>query len=265
MPAPCATAELSLYRTDQQYRTVVGSAPRDVGVQLADDWLDECVGLCLQSAGDIDLPPDLRIPADQCDAWCRDHRPKPLDPSCLGPDVQACTWPLSYGKPGAETRCCPKTHTCCMRDEGYTNSLSLECCAPGETCCGGRCCPPGQTSCCNGECYSPLEQVCDAYGDLCPLGSVCGDQCCGAGSVCTPEGRCSPLCHGRVCGPDESCTRDDGCCKKDHANRSNTRCCATTPCNGEQCCGPGQGCCAGKICCGVEQGCMSENGVMKCV
>jgi hypothetical protein len=115
-----------------------------------------------------------------------------------------------------------------------------DCCALGESCCGGTCCPGvcHQDVCCSGD-----AQPC--AGGCCDPGTVCcGSVCCADPSLCSASGaRCCPV-GTAVCGED-CCASADQCC-------------------GGECC-PGV-CIGDGVCCPAgHRDCRDPDGVLRCV
>jgi hypothetical protein len=211
MSVPTATAEASLYRASSTYRAVAPGRVRSrQNVALADSCYDDCMWDCRLEGWD----------SYECTAMCR-HK-------CTGP-------PPCYGElclHGPQRRCCPYGTTCCQGYEYPSLRSIINCCEPGEECCGGKCCEPGHTccyngsygkccppgqECCDGVCYTPGQGiVCTGDGTACPEGHVCGDGCCFQGDQCI-DGKCckpGPLCGGTRCCEGEQCTVT-GCCPQE--------------------------------------------------
>ena len=199
MNIPGLTAEYSLYRSRNSYRTAT-------------------------TESSISQPTDSIVPALNAAGWaaCDD-----CEKSC-GENYSWCmaaalltSWiPLIGGGLGIScvfgswyclARCHAEGHACCPKDCGsYCCSYGEQCshlsgccpgdqivcggrcCAPGDSCCGDRCCNAGQT-CCGETCCAPGQTCC---GGVCCSGNCCGDTCCGVGVPC-----CGDKCCGFSPGP----------------------------------------------------------------
>lgn len=258
MSVPSATAEYSLYKTSQHYRSVAGAAPMNNSVQLADSTcVDECIRECTFAGGHtFECEP-------VCEISCGDGGLPPRPPQFCDAGYKECF------RTGLRPHCCPETSECCHFYDPTTLRDRLDCCPPGKECCGNysgcynpitqQCHPSGIWDCpanrllCNGNCCQ-LGEVCTPQGCSAPE-RVCQGKRCAPGEQCTPQGCCPPdrvtsegccpagqaLCGDKCCGPGWSCT-SDGCCEPG-------RCCETVPCP------PGRSCCGGRFCCPENREC----------
>ncbi|HSA24024.1 MAG TPA: SUMF1/EgtB/PvdO family nonheme iron enzyme, partial [Myxococcota bacterium] len=141
---------------------------------------------------------------------------------CAAGDVcaaQGCCSPACGGRTCGDDGCggscgaCPQGSACAPAGDDCLCPgpwCGEGCCAGGETCWLGACCPPdcAGKQCgddgCGGSCGG-----CSA-GEICQDGACaclfegCGEGCCGAGEVCWQASCCLPDCADRACG-------DDGC------------------------------------------------------
>lgn len=249
MSVPSPTAEFSLYRSDQQYRTV-GSPFRGYAgvVRPADSCVNECIRDCVKNADGWDTPTSLleRECKPMCVQYCREQHL----PQC-GPGNKLCRR-LNTGQP----ECCPEDNECCtVFDWTGTVPSRNVCCPPGKTCCHG-----------NG-CYVPGEMNCSQYA-LCTLDqTVCGSECCEVGERCHPQYGCIPadavICNGVLCPRGNVCT-PAGCCLPRLATSSD---CCVPPRGkcGDKCCAAGESCYPGNICCTGERWLASPDGGGTCL
>lgn len=153
MNMPQFTAESSLYRTKNQYRSTAAGNLLDSGwaaiTPQGCGWLDSAICSTFIAAGTV-----------ACTALCLDGGP----PACAG-----CWSTALLGLYGECKDCIPAW----MRDlinifegggggGGGGGTAPPMCCPPGRTCrCGGRCVThsDGSLSCVNGLCLEP-KQVC---------------------------------------------------------------------------------------------------------
>ena len=126
---------------------------------------------------------------------------------------------------GCAESCCPEGQVC----------FEDACCQPqcdgklcGDDTCGGLCaeCEPGY------KCTEEFTCVCAFEG--------CGEDCCGAGEICTEAGCCKPDCDGKECG-DSGCGTQCGECGENKQCDNFGCICSFLECGGD-CCGEPQIC-----------------------
>ena len=140
---------------------------------------------------------------------------------------------------------CPSGGTC---DKRYTCCGHL-CCASGDVCTNGVCCPPDAPL----GCGQPRVTCCE------PGATCCGDLCCPAGSVCGADGTCFTCPSGSTtCGGNACCRAGQTC----HNGKCCDFLCGDDCClSGEVCNHQSQTCGVGSICgrefCGFAQTCIN--------
>jgi len=217
MSIPEFTAEASLYRTNNRYRSSVA----DFGGSIADQSVVVCAGLrdfCLAKVGLSVLEECATTLGFGCGpavAWglvqgagCYAHYGECFG-YCQIPDVPG-VWKSS---------CCPKV--CGIHIPGIAGS---GCCDHGETCKG-------------------LGMQENTRDGCCPVGRDCGSVCCAAGEKCC----------GEICCPSNYFCLDSNTCSENPGTFPNTppppppfnNCIfGGDPCQGK-CCPPGLVCCGG--------------------
>ncbi|KAF3901480.1 hypothetical protein ABW20_dc0100470 [Dactylellina cionopaga] len=137
---------------------------------------------------------------------------------------------------------------------GTYECTSTICCAFGDNCTGGHCCPGGKTICANRGCYNARTDVCCNDGTTCPRGYDCqpGVHCCPSGSTYCANNKCysselgQKCCStGTVCPAGWDCVAGGGCCPSGQIR------CGATKCYNPKiasCCSDGSGCVSGSQC-----------------
>jgi hypothetical protein len=226
MSTPGFTADASLYRTSNHYRSSGSGSEAEPGARAVvaayhpgpgtqrscSDCLESCAKqnvICNAVAmTTIWFPPALAVAFTACAteaAACLGYCTVPVLGKCC-PKVCGFPNPLEPGE-----GCCDEGETCVDR---YDPNSRQGCCPSDQSVCAGKCCPAGHTCCGNTCCpgsYYCRDGVCSEFpGPLWPddwkpqtpkkslLGCRAGHEPCG-GTCCPPGLQCCSVGGGVSC------------------------------------------------------------------